>query len=79
MTVLCDYGELRSNAGVLVSRAEPNELSEPIVAQHGEFLRAVRQGREPAVSGRAARPAMAALQVAQDTLAGTLPGSAPAT
>jgi 2-hydroxy-4-carboxymuconate semialdehyde hemiacetal dehydrogenase len=68
MTVLFDNGELRSNAGVLVPRAEPTELSEPIVAQDAEFLRSVREQREPAVSGRSVRPAMAALQVAQDTL-----------
>ena len=68
MTVLFDNGELRSNTGVVVPRQDLSDLSEPIVDQDREFLQAVREQREPAVSGRAVRPAMAALQVAQDTL-----------
>ena len=43
------------------------DLSEPICEQDREFLEGVRERREPAVSGRAVRSAMAALQAAQDT------------
>ncbi len=67
-TLLFDNGELRSNEGVLVPRHDLTDLSEPIVDQDREFLDAVREHREPAVSGRAVRPAMAALQIAQDSL-----------
>jgi 2-hydroxy-4-carboxymuconate semialdehyde hemiacetal dehydrogenase len=67
-TLLFDNGELRSNEGVLVPRHDLTDLSEPIVDQDREFLDAVRDHRQPAVSGRAVRPAMAALQVAQDSL-----------
>jgi 2-hydroxy-4-carboxymuconate semialdehyde hemiacetal dehydrogenase len=44
------------------------DLESPIARQDAEFFAAVREGREPAVSGRSVRPAMAALQAAQDTL-----------
>jgi hypothetical protein len=75
MTVLFDNGELRSDAGVLVPRADLTDLSQPILDQDREFLQAVREQREPAVSGRAVRPAMAVLQVAQDTLTARAEGA----
>ena len=53
---------------MLVGPEEPTGLAEPIAVQDAEFFAAVREGREPAVSGRSVRPAMAALQAAQDVL-----------
>jgi 2-hydroxy-4-carboxymuconate semialdehyde hemiacetal dehydrogenase len=67
-TLLFSDGELRSRDGVLVPRQDLQDLTEPIMDQDGEFLAAVREGREPAVSGRSVRPAMAALQQVQATL-----------
>ncbi|MHB1417905.1 MAG: Gfo/Idh/MocA family protein [Chloroflexota bacterium] len=49
---------------------EPAAGEDPIAIarydQDAEFLAAVREGREPAISGRAVRPAMAVLQEVQD-------------
>jgi 2-hydroxy-4-carboxymuconate semialdehyde hemiacetal dehydrogenase len=71
-TLLFSDGELRSRDGVLVPKQDLQDLTEPIIDQDAEFLAAVRERREPAVSGRAVRPALAALQVVQDTLDGRL-------
>ena len=43
-------------------------IDAPIPRQDAEFFAAIRDGREPAISGRSVRPAMAALQAAQDIL-----------
>ena len=67
-TLLFSDGELRSKDDVLVPKQDLQDLTEPIMDQDAEFLAAVRDHREPAVSGRAVRPALAALQVVQDTL-----------
>jgi len=67
-TILFDDGVLRDNERVLVPRAEREGVDAPIPRQDAEFFAAIREGREPAVSGRAVRPAMAALQAAQDIL-----------
>jgi 2-hydroxy-4-carboxymuconate semialdehyde hemiacetal dehydrogenase len=67
-TVLFADGELRDRERTLVAKAEGGDLDGPVARQDAEFFAAVRDGREPAVSGRAVRPAMAALQAAQDTL-----------
>jgi 2-hydroxy-4-carboxymuconate semialdehyde hemiacetal dehydrogenase len=67
-TLLFSDGELRSKDGVLVPKQDLQDLTEPIMDQDAEFLAAIREHREPAVSGRAVRPALAALQVAQDML-----------
>jgi hypothetical protein len=40
----------------------------PIREQDREFLAAVREGREPSVSGRSVLPAMRALQAVQEGL-----------
>jgi 2-hydroxy-4-carboxymuconate semialdehyde hemiacetal dehydrogenase len=61
-------GQLRTTERVLVEAREYSGIEHPIARQDAEFFAAVREGREPAVSGRAARPAMAALQAAQDSL-----------
>jgi hypothetical protein len=49
-------------------RPSADNSVEAIGRQDVEFLAAIDEHREPAVSGRAVRPAMAALQAAQDTL-----------
>jgi 2-hydroxy-4-carboxymuconate semialdehyde hemiacetal dehydrogenase len=67
-TLLFADGCLRDGERVLVEadRTEPGDPGSQIARQDGEFFAAIREGREPAVSGRSVRPAMAALQVAQD-------------
>jgi 2-hydroxy-4-carboxymuconate semialdehyde hemiacetal dehydrogenase len=67
-TLLFIDGELRSRDEVLVPKQDLQDLTEPIMDQDAEFLATVREHREPAVSGRAVRPALAALQAVQDTL-----------
>jgi 2-hydroxy-4-carboxymuconate semialdehyde hemiacetal dehydrogenase len=67
-TLLFSDGELRSKDEVLVPRQDLQDLTGPIMAQDAEFLAAVREHREPAISPRAIRPAMAVLQAVQDTL-----------
>jgi 2-hydroxy-4-carboxymuconate semialdehyde hemiacetal dehydrogenase len=67
-TILFDDGVLRDNEHVLVEKAEGEEIDAPIPRQDAEFFAAIREGREPAISGRSVRPAMAALQAAQDSL-----------
>ncbi|HEV8634636.1 MAG TPA: Gfo/Idh/MocA family oxidoreductase [Chloroflexota bacterium] len=62
-TVLYADGDLRDRERVLVAKPTAHD---PIRDQDLEFLGAVRERREPAVSGRAVRTAMAALQRVQD-------------
>ncbi|MHB1005671.1 MAG: Gfo/Idh/MocA family protein [Chloroflexota bacterium] len=57
---------LKSKDGVLHQPVADEMWQVAIVAQDREFLAAVRDGREPSVSARAIRPAMAVLQAAQD-------------
>ncbi len=67
-TLLFADGCLRDGDRVLVEadRTEPGDANSQIARQDAEFFAAIREGREPAVSGRSVRPAMAALQAAQD-------------
>jgi 2-hydroxy-4-carboxymuconate semialdehyde hemiacetal dehydrogenase len=75
-TLLFDDGELRGPEGrVLVPKPRDEAVADAIGRQDAEFLAAVAEGREPAISGRSVRPAMAALQVAQDTLDRRLRGA----
>jgi 2-hydroxy-4-carboxymuconate semialdehyde hemiacetal dehydrogenase len=60
--------QLRAPDGLLVSGDKSSGIAEAVRCQDAEFLAAVREGREPAISARAVRPAMAALQVVQDVL-----------
>lgn len=58
---------LTSPDGVLFDGAtEPESELDPIRRQDREFLTAIREGRAPAISAAAVRPAMAALQAVQD-------------
>lgn len=52
--------------GVIVAANGPDPLGVALPAQDEEFLAALRENRDPAISARAIRPAMAALQAAQD-------------
>ena len=69
-TILFENGHLRDSERVLVEKRDetPGRPDSPIARQDAEFFAAIREGREPAVSARSVRPAMAALQAAQDTL-----------
>ncbi|MFN8539638.1 MAG: Gfo/Idh/MocA family oxidoreductase [Thermomicrobiales bacterium] len=67
-TLLYADNQLRDKDRVLVDRGDPDELTKPIALQDAEFFAAIREGRAPSVSGRAVRPAMFALQRAQDSL-----------
>lgn len=72
-TLRIDNGRLFDQDRLIVdpSTGDPTsaaDLDSPIVRQDAEFFAAIREGREPAVSGRSVRPAMAALQAAQDGL-----------
>jgi 2-hydroxy-4-carboxymuconate semialdehyde hemiacetal dehydrogenase len=67
-TLVFDDGALRDRERVLMPRPSADNSVEAIGRQDVEFLAAIDEHREPAVSGRAVRPAMAALQAAQDTL-----------
>jgi 2-hydroxy-4-carboxymuconate semialdehyde hemiacetal dehydrogenase len=69
-TLLYVEGCLRDGERLLVE-APPTDAGDPdapIARQDAEFFAAVHEGREPAVSGRSVRPAMAALQTVQDAL-----------
>jgi 2-hydroxy-4-carboxymuconate semialdehyde hemiacetal dehydrogenase len=68
-TLLFDDGTLRDRERVIMPRPNIDNSVEAVGRQDVEFLAAIAEHREPAVSGRAVRPAMAALQAAQDTLA----------
>ena len=66
-SVLVAEGRLRGPDGVLVEATADAERA-AIREQDAEFFASVREGREPVVSARAVRPAMAVLQAAQDAL-----------
>jgi 2-hydroxy-4-carboxymuconate semialdehyde hemiacetal dehydrogenase len=69
--VIGEEATLRFEDGRLVEKEGPifaPEGANPIREQDREFLAAVREGREPSVSGRSALPAMRALQAVQDNL-----------
>jgi 2-hydroxy-4-carboxymuconate semialdehyde hemiacetal dehydrogenase len=73
-TLLFADGYLRDGERVLVEadRTDVGNSDSPIARQDAEFLAAIREGREPAISGRSVRPAMTALQAAQDVIDGRL-------
>lgn len=60
--------ELRSADGLLVPATGGDPLDDALPRQNAEFFAAIREGREPAVSARSVRPAMAVLQMVQDRL-----------
>lgn len=63
-------GELYSPAGLVVTRTGPDPLPDSMPRQNAEFFRSIREGREPAISARSVRPAMAVLQHVQKQLDG---------
>jgi len=65
-TYLVADRSLRDKDGVLHQPVADEMWQVAIVDQDREFLAALREHREPSVSARAARPALAALQKAQD-------------
>ncbi len=69
-TILFDNGTLRDNERTIVAKADVDKegADAPIPRQDAEFFAAIRDRREPAISARTVRPAMAALQAAQDSL-----------
>jgi 2-hydroxy-4-carboxymuconate semialdehyde hemiacetal dehydrogenase len=67
-TLLFDDGALRDRERVLMLRPSVDNSVEAVGRQDLEFLAAIDEEREPAISGRSVRPAMAALQAAQDRL-----------
>jgi len=60
--------ELRSPHGVIVPSRNDDILLEAMPLQNAEFFAAIREVREPAISARSVRPAMAVLQSVQDRL-----------
>ena len=64
-TVLFADGRLVDPEGTVIATGT---LVDAIARQDADFFAAVRDGREPTVSARAVRPAMAVLQAAQDRL-----------
>ncbi|MGH2531284.1 MAG: Gfo/Idh/MocA family protein [Thermomicrobiales bacterium] len=71
-TVLLADRRLRDGDRVLAGPPPTDGSETPIVRQDAEFFAAIREEREPATSARSVRPAMAALQVAEDSLAARL-------
>jgi 2-hydroxy-4-carboxymuconate semialdehyde hemiacetal dehydrogenase len=67
-TLLFSNNALSGTEGVILPAAGSDPLGVALPAQDAEFIAAVREEREPAVSARAIRPAMAALQAAQDAV-----------
>jgi 2-hydroxy-4-carboxymuconate semialdehyde hemiacetal dehydrogenase len=61
-------GRLEDPERVLVDPPTSVNADPAILHQDAEFFAAVREGRDPPISARSVRPAMAALQVAQETL-----------
>jgi hypothetical protein len=61
---------LRDNERTIVPKSDLDKdgANAPIPRQDADFFAAIRDGREPAISARSVRPAMAALQAAQDSL-----------
>lgn len=68
-TLLIDDRVMRDRDTVVVEAGpqDPSDVGSSIARQDAEFFAAISAGREPAVSGRSVRPAMAALQTAQET------------
>jgi len=60
--------ELRSPAGTIVPAHNDDLLLDAMPLQNAEFFTAIREAREPAISARSVRPAMAVLQIVQDQL-----------
>jgi 2-hydroxy-4-carboxymuconate semialdehyde hemiacetal dehydrogenase len=73
-TVRFENGHLYTQEGELFTPVDAH----PIREQDREFLSAVREGREPGVSGRSVLPAMRALQVVQDQIDRSSQPAAPA-
>jgi 2-hydroxy-4-carboxymuconate semialdehyde hemiacetal dehydrogenase len=69
-TLLATNERLVSPDGVLVERSQAEPGPSSIQLQDREFLDAIREGREPAISPAAVRPAMTVLQAVQES-AGT--------
>lgn len=67
-TLVFDGTTLVDSSGVIVPAASSNGMLDPIARQDYEFFDAIEHNREPAISARTVRPAMAALQTAQDAL-----------
>jgi 2-hydroxy-4-carboxymuconate semialdehyde hemiacetal dehydrogenase len=65
-TVVCDHGTLRNETGVLV---EGDEGLASNIRQAREFVSAVREERDPLVSGEAALPTLRILQEVWDRFA----------
>jgi len=61
-------GELYSPEGLLVTRTGFDPLPDSMPRQNEEFFRSIQERREPAISARSVRPAMAVLQQVQDQL-----------
>ncbi|MGH2562577.1 MAG: Gfo/Idh/MocA family protein [Thermomicrobiales bacterium] len=68
MTLLLTDRRLREGDRILTGPPPTDGPRMPIVRQDAEFFAAIRQNREPAISARSVRPAMAALQAADDSL-----------
>ncbi len=69
-TILFDNGTLRDHERTIVPQTDVDKegADAPIPRQDADFFAAIRDHREPAISARSVRPAMAALQAAQDSL-----------
>ncbi len=69
-TLLLEDRSLWDRDTILIeaSSLDPSDIAAPIARQDAEFFEAIREARQPAISGSSVRPAMAALQVAQDSL-----------
>jgi 2-hydroxy-4-carboxymuconate semialdehyde hemiacetal dehydrogenase len=67
-TLLFDDSALRDGERTIVPQGEQEGADAPIPRQDAAFFAAIRDRREPAISARSIRPAMAALQAAQDSL-----------
>ncbi len=66
-TLLATNHKLSSPDAVLVEDSgDTGPGPSPILAQNREFFAAIREGREPAISAAAVRPAMKVLQTVQD-------------
>ena len=67
-SVLWEADQLRGPDRILAGERTSDFLAPAVFRQDAEFFAAVREKREPAISGRTVRPAMVALQAAQDSL-----------
>ena len=67
-SVLWEEDQLRTPDGTLVGSKNNGAQEAAFRRQDAEFFAAIQEGREPLVSARAVRLAMAVLQAAQDTL-----------